>query len=76
MRGTGTTDADADMIVGEISLGQLAHVLVEGRREQEVTVVAVFVGIASTHDFGHLLFPVIMKQLISLIDDSVTAVVS
>lgn len=71
-----TTNANADVIVGEELLSKLAHVLVERSREQKVAVITILVGVTTRHDLGHLLFPVIMKHLIRFVDDGVAADIS
>lgn len=42
---TCTTDADTDVIAGEVLFRKLAHSLIEGGREQHIAVVAVLIGV-------------------------------
>ena len=76
MGGPGTTNADADVVVGEVLLGELAYVLVEGRREQEIAMITILIGITSRHDLAHLFLPVIVEHLVSFVDDGVPGDVS
>lgn len=41
----GTTNADADVIVTKVLLGQLAHVLVEGGGEEKVAMITILIGV-------------------------------
>lgn len=45
MGGASTTDADADVIIGEILLGNLAQLWFEGGREEQIMVIGIFVGV-------------------------------
>jgi len=45
MRTSSTANSDPNMIVAEVFLGQTSHVLVEGRGEEEIAVIPIFVGI-------------------------------
>ena len=69
MNGTGTTDADANVIDGEILLSKLPHVLVKGGREEQIAMIGIFVGVAASHDLPHLLFPVVVQHLVSFVND-------
>ena len=42
---TSTTDANADVVGGEILLCDSSHLFVESSREQEIAVIAVLIGI-------------------------------
>lgn len=76
VRRAGTTNANTDMIIGEILLGQLSHVLVESGREQEITMITVLVGVTTRHDLRHLFIPVIVKHLVGFVNDGVSENVS
>ena len=76
VRGTSTTNANADMIVGEEFLRKLSHLFAEGSREEKVPMISVLVSVTTRHDLGHILIPVVVKHLVSFIDDGVPAGVS
>jgi hypothetical protein len=42
---TSTTNANTDVVGGEILASQLAHVSIEGGREQKIAMIAIFVGV-------------------------------
>jgi hypothetical protein len=45
MRGASTANANTNMIDGEILASKFAHVLVESRREEKITMIAILIGI-------------------------------
>ena len=63
------------MIVGEELLGKLAHVLVEGGREEEIAAISVLVSVTARQDLAHFFLPIIMKHLVSLVNDEESAAV-
>lgn len=76
MRRTCAANADADVVVGEVLLGELAHVLVECCREQEIAMITILIGVTTGHDLRHLFLPIVVKHLVSFVNDSVAARVS
>ena len=67
---TGTTNTDANVIDGEVLLGELSHVFVEGSGEEQIAMISILVGVAASHYLPHLFFPIIVQHLIGLVDDS------
>jgi hypothetical protein len=45
MGGASTANANTNMIDGEILASKFAHVLVESRREEKITMIAILIGI-------------------------------
>lgn len=43
MSGAGTTDAYANVIIGQIFLGNLAQLRFEGRREEQIVVIRILI---------------------------------
>lgn len=45
MGGASTTDANTNMVDGEVLASKFAHVSVESRREEKITMIAILIGI-------------------------------
>jgi hypothetical protein len=45
MGGASTTDANTNMVDGEVLASKFAHVPAESRREEKITMIAILIGI-------------------------------